>query len=216
MKRKVNYLIGLSFLLIIILGSSYAFSKYNSEVTGEAEADIANWNITVNDCSITKPDKNNTTCFEESVNDETGEVTLIKNFGVSEIFYSNNGNDNVVNNKIAPGSSGSFKIKIRPNDTEVSIKYTIKAWLASENVSIKLYRSDPNMDNKIPLDEEGYTGIIKYSPNNLDYEDVITIYVDWVAEVDEETNLTDTELGTNGGTPKLKVPVQIVFEQYNG
>lgn len=216
MNRKVNYLIALSFLLILILGSSYAFSKYKTEVSGEAQADIANWNISVNDCNITNPDKTNTACFEESIDSESGVVTLIKNFDVDDISYSNNGNDNVVNDKIAPGSSGSFKIKIKPNDTEVSIKYTLKAWLADENVAIKLYRSDSNSDNKIPLEEDGYTGIIKYSPDNTMYEDVITLYVDWISEVSEEANAVDTELGTNGGTPKLEIPVQIVFEQYIG
>lgn len=216
MNKKVNFLIILSFLFILILGSSIAYSKYRTDVTGDAKADIANWNISVNGCTITNPDRDNPNCFEESTDTDTGVVTLVKNFGVSDITYDNNGNDNVVNTKIAPGSSGRFKIVIRPNDTEVSFQYTLKAWLAKSNAAIRLYRSDPNTDNKVLLEEDGYTGIISYSSTNQDYEEEITIYVDWVSEVDDETNAIDTELGTNGGSPTLAIPVQIVFEQYKG
>lgn len=216
MNRKIYYLIGLSFLLVIILGASITYSKYKSDVTGEAQADIANWNITVNDCNVSKPDKDNTACFVENVDPDNGTITLLRNFGINDISYTNNGNDNVVNDKIAPGSSGSFKIRIKPNDTEVSIKYNLKAWLDNKDIAIKLYRSDPNSDNKIPLEEDGYSGLIEYSTDNINYEEVITIYVDWVSEVDDNGNLIDTELGTSAGSPVLNIPVQIEFEQYNG
>lgn len=215
MNKKVNLFLLLSFLFIFILGSSIAYSKYRTEVTGDAQADIANWNISVNGCSITNPDTENSDCFEESTS-TTGTVTLVKNFNITDITYDNQGNDNVVDTKIAPGSSGTFKIVIRPNDTEVSFRYTLKAWLEKSNAAIRLYRSDPNSSNKVLLEEDGYSGIISYSPDYSDYEEEITIYVDWIAEVDDETNEVDTELGTNGGSPTLNIPVQIVFEQYKG
>lgn len=215
MSRKVNVLVLLSFLFILIMGAAVAYSKYKTDVSGEAKADIANWNISVNDCNIVNPDKDNETCFLEKVNDD-GMVTVTRNFGIADIDYSNNNNDNVIDSKIAPGSSGTFKIAIKPNDTEVSIKYTLKASLAKENSSIKLYRSDPNGNNKVLLETDGYEGIIEYSADNASYEEVITIYVDWEKTNSPENDKIDTEIGTAGTSPILDLPVEIVFEQYRG
>lgn len=225
MNKKINVLIILSFLFILVFGAAYSYSKYSTEVSGSASADVANWNITVNGCDIVNPDKTNTSCFNETVNTEDNTVTINKNFKITDFTYTNNSNPDVVGNKIAPGSSGTFKIKIKPNDTQVSIKYKLDVSLGKENDSIVLYRSDPNDTNKVLMEEEGYEGLLQYTDNGFTYVNSsgnvelidsieFIIYVEWLN--DENNNSIDTEIGTSGTAPKLDIPVSIQFDQYLG
>ena len=227
MNKKVSLLIILSFLLIIVIGGAYSYSKYNTEVSGSANAKVSKWNITVNNCNIVNPDKTNTDCFMETVDADNNIVTINKNFnfGTGDFTYTNNNNNDVVDYKIAPGSSGTFKITIKPNDTQVSIKYKINVSLKKANSSILLYRSDPNETNKVLMENDGYEGVLQYNDTGftfLDNNGVIKngdivefiIYVDWIN--DEDNNDIDTEIGTSGTSPILEIPVEIVFEQYLG
>ena len=225
MNKKVRLLLILSFLLILVLGAAYSFSKYSTAISGTASADISKWNITVNDCNIVNPDKSNTSCFAETVNTEDNTVTVNKNFNISEFTYSNNNNADVVDSKIAPGSSGTFKITIKPNDTQVSIKYKLNVALGKANSSISLFRSDPNSTNKVPMETDGFEDILQYSDQGFTYVDangvtrsaseiVFIIYVDWIN--DEKNNDIDTEIGTSSTAPVLDIPVSINFEQYLG
>ncbi len=216
MNKKVNTIVLLSFLSILVLCTSYAYSKYKTNVMGEAIVDVAKWNISVNECNIVNSNSEIDNCFVNEVDEETGVVNVKRNYGIKDIEYSNNGSSTIVANKIGPGSKGYFKIKIKPNDTEVSIKYKLKAWLTQENYSIKLYRSDPNSDNKVELEKDGYEGLIKYSPTNKNYEEIIIIYVDWENDSSGANDKFDTQIGTSGSAPILEVPVLIEFEQYKG
>jgi len=217
MNRKINTLLILSFLFVVIVGGSYAYSKYTSNTKGSIDADIAKWNISVNDCNIVNPDTNtNSECFEQVVEEDGETITLKRNFNITDITYDNNGNGSITNNKIGPGSTGYFKLKIRPNDTEVSIKYNLKVSVGPKNDFIKLYRIGPDSDEKILIDEEGYSNVIKYSTDNKNYEDEITIIVDW--ENDDSNNEYDSAIGVDidGTNPVLSIPISISFEQFKG
>ena len=217
MKRKMKVLVVLSFLLVLLLGMSYAYSKYKSDVSGVASLDIANWHITVNDCDIVTPDETNEECFTPAVLDnENNVIKVAKNFKATDFTYDNNSNQNVVDNKIAPGSSGTFKIKIKPNDTEVSIKYHLTATLEIPNDSIELYIKGPTENSRIPLTDAGYDGLILYNANNANYVEELMIYVDWVNDDTGASDEVDTIIGTSGSAPVLGMPIEIVFEQYNG
>lgn len=226
MNKKVNVLIILSFLLILVLGGAYTYSKYSTAASGDATVDVANWNMLVNGCNIVNPDENtNAECFEQ-VSNEDGTVTITKNFDISDFSYSNANNKNdVVDNKIAPGSEGEFEISIDPNDTEVSIEYTMYITLVKENSSISIDRSEPNSTTMVDMEENGYHGILKYTDSGFvhidDNGNEITadsfdflVHVLW--ENNEANNEIDTEIGTSSEAPVLEISVDIVFEQYLG
>lgn len=227
MKKPLKTIIPLLFALVLIIGFSVTYSKYISSLTGSVDLNVAKWNITVNGCNIVNPNdqNNNPKCFSTIVND-ANETVITKNFNIEDFTYSSNGNLDVVPNKIAPGSSGTFKIAIEPNDTEVSIKYKLKIGLKKPNSSIKLFRSDPNdFTKKIPMEENGYEGLINYSQDgfyfiNKNNEKVnaskieFIIYVEWIN--DEKNNDKDTELGTSSNVPLLELPTTIEFNQYTG
>ena len=42
------------------------------------------------------------------------------------------------------------------------------------------------------------------------------IYVDWVNDDTGASDEVDTIIGTSGSAPVLGMPIEIVFEQYNG
>ncbi len=213
MNRKVKILVILAFLFLIVLIGSYSYSKYRSSVTGQASANVAKWNITVNGCNVVNPDTSNAECFESKINaDDT--VTILRNFKITEFTYGNEELNNVTRDKIAPGSTGNFKIRIKPNDTEVSIKYTINSHIADSDYSLKYYVKGPNDSTRIEMPASGYVGYINYQDGHQNYEEVITFYVDWIN--DEDENERDTIVGTKSTDPKLDIPVEITFEQYNG
>ena len=213
MNRKVKILIVLAFLFLVVLIGSYSYSKYRSDVTGAVSADVAKWNITVNGCNIVDPDTTNSACFASKVN-EDDTVTILRNFNISEFTYSNSDLNNVERDKIAPGSSGEFVLRIKPNDTEVSIKYTINSRIVDSDFALKYYVKGPGDNTRIEMPQSGYVGYINYDASNTNYEEVITFYVDWLN--DESANEKDTQIGTKSIDPKLEIPVEITFEQYNG
>ena len=215
MKGKGKLLIILTFLFAVIILGSYSYSKYRSDITGEAKTDVAKWNISVNGCYIAKPSNNSdSTCYLETVNQSTGAVTVVRNFKITEFVINNNGNGNVVDGKIAPGSSGTFNIKIKPNDTEVSFRYTINSHIEDDNLSLSYSIKGPGDTDYRPMPATGYVGRIDYSASNTNYEEVISFKVDWIN--DENHNKEDTVIGTKSIDPKLEIPVEITFEQYNG
>ena len=224
MNKKMRVLLLLSFLFILVLGAAYTYSKYYTEVSGVASADVAEWDIIVNNCKIDRPNESDATCFEQIDNGD-GTFTLKKNFNISDMTYSNSDLENVAENKLSPGSSGTFKVVIEPGETQVSIKYTMDVSLLYDNSSIALYRSDPNSNNKIPMEEDGFVDYMYYTDSGFTYKDSngivksaerleFIIYVEWVN--DENNNEADTIIGTSGTAPVLEIPVNILFEQYLG
>lgn len=133
----------LSFLFVIILGGAYSYSKYTSSISGTADADVADWNMKVNGCSIVTDRGEG--CFEYVTN-EDGSISVVKNYTISDFkYFVQPGNEDfITENKIAPGASGIFEIEIDPNATQVSFMYDLNVTQAVPNESIDIYVSRPN------------------------------------------------------------------------
>ena len=96
-KKIVIVLIVLLILLFALLGGS-TYAKYKSKVTGNANADVSNWNFLVN---------NNKEIMQ----------TISLNSTIN--------NSTLVGNKIAPGTSGSFQIKLDATNSETGVNYIV-------------------------------------------------------------------------------------------
>ena len=100
MSKKKKAVIALCILVVMLVafigGQSYA--KYISQVRGNGIAEIATWSF--------------------KVNGEKEQVQEIR-------LASTCNNQTLVNNKIAPGTSGSFNIKIDATGSDVGINYNI-------------------------------------------------------------------------------------------
>lgn len=225
MNKKINIIIVLSFLLIVLLGGAYTYSRYRTETGGKAVAEVANWNITVNDCNIVNPDTNNTECFASEVDEESGNIIVTKNYSITDITYvvDKDSVGTIDPNKIGPGSSGYFDIVIKPNDTQVSINYSLKITFPDDN-AIKFSRSDPNEIEQTSneMEKDGYNGTLYYTRNGFKLNEYdagtvdsvsFRIYVIWEYTENEGNDEDDTRIGTSSNDPRLNIPVTIEFEQ---
>ncbi len=163
MRNKVNIIITLSLLLIVIMGGTYAYSRYAQAAIAEGTMPTAKWDILVNNCNIVTPDHNNKECFESIEGNEAEGLPekIVKTFRIEGPFedgedyqeykpYDDPDNEPqdeaiVAENKIAPGSESIIKINVDSNNTKVAYKYTLKVNKPQQdeqeidNNSIKLY-----------------------------------------------------------------------------
>lgn len=101
MSKKKKVIIVSSILIIMLLAfiGGQAYAKYISQVRGNGIAEIATWSFKVN-----------------GQKEQVQEIKLV----------STHNSETLVNNKIAPGTSGSFNIIVDATGSEVGIKYNIK------------------------------------------------------------------------------------------
>ena len=100
MSKKKKAVIALCILVVMLIAfiGGQAYAKYISQVRGNGIAEIATWSF--------------------KVNGEKEQVQEIR-------LASTCNNQTLVNNKIAPGTSGSFNIKIDATGSDVGINYNI-------------------------------------------------------------------------------------------
>ena len=108
MSKKKTALLVICLLLALILSFMIGktFSKYISEVKGTGTAEIANWVFKVN-----------------------GKEDAIQNVNLLSTYN----NETLINNKVAPGTSGSFNIVVDATGSEVGVDYVIQFLNESEN-----------------------------------------------------------------------------------
>lgn len=101
MSKKKKVIIVSSILIIMLLAfiGGQAYAKYISQVRGNGIAEIATWSFKVN-----------------GKKEQVQEIKLVSTYN----------SETLVNNKIAPGTSGSFNIIVDATGSEVGIKYNIK------------------------------------------------------------------------------------------
>ena len=101
MSKRKKVIIVSSILIIMLLAfiGGQAYAKYISQVRGNGIAEIATWSFKVN-----------------GQKEQVQEIKLVSTYN----------SETLVNNKIAPGTSGSFNIIVDATGSEVGIKYNIK------------------------------------------------------------------------------------------
>ena len=96
-KKIILVVVAIIAILVSFLGGQ-AYAKYMSKVTGNGTAEIASWKFKVNE----NEEKMQTISLSSTVNNFT-----------------------LANKKVAPGTSGSFQIKLDSTDADVGVMYTI-------------------------------------------------------------------------------------------
>lgn len=235
--NKLSLLAILSFLLVLVLAGSYAYSKYVGVAVATGELKVAVWSIKVNGCDVVDPTKNPASiasqCFQTVASeDDPDELILVKNFVVTDddiSYYPLENEELVGSRKIAPGTEARFNITIDPGLTEAAFKYDLKSWFAGENAFIKIYVIELDENNVSKKNEDGseisyeitnskYTNTILFSEDSdIDRIHRLQIKVVWENDETGETDKTDTEIGTalreNGESPIMEIPVRINFQQ---
>ena len=151
-------------LIVAIVLSMYAYSKYTSTLTGNGTSTVAKWSFKVNEQTQTIPDIN------------LGETM--------------DAHSNVVDKKLAPGTSGHFDLILDGSGSEVAIDYNIKLAITQKPTNLKFYLDDKY---QTPISETDGTLNIAGS---IALEDVNTpltktIYWQWPYETGKTSNEID-------------------------
>ena len=161
MSKKKTILLVIAVLLVIILSFMIGktFSKYVSEVKGTGTAEIANWVFKVN-----------------------GKEDVIQNVNLLSTYD----NETLINNKVAPGTSGSFNIIVDATGSDVGIDYAIQFLNESEKPQNLIFTYDDKQYTTIQDLEEDLSGTINANDENKSR--TITINWEWQYETGEDEN----------------------------
>lgn len=169
-KKDIKFII----IFIFIVGISFiylfqaTYAKYRKQITTEVNANVASWNIKINDEAIANKKK-------------------LAN-SITPIFDEN---EYVKANTLAPGVTGHFDIIIDSFNVDVDFTYEITASLAEDTdlKDFKITGYELNDSGTINKYDSGVTGdLVKNTKNTK-----IRFYVAWI---DDDTNEMDNSEDT--------------------
>ena len=146
--------------LMIILGKG-SYSKYLTQVNGKGVIEVAKWAFLVN-----------------------GETASITNINLAKTYTP----ETLAQNTIAPGTSGSFDIKIDTTGSEVGINYDVKFENENSKPQNLKYTYDGHTVNTIKELEPFLIGTI--DANSNEKVKIMTIEWNWPYE----TGSSETEI----------------------
>lgn len=160
----VLLLLLLAFVLLLVGGS---YSRYLTQVEGKGVIQIAKWAFLVN-----------------------GQTATITNLNLANTYHS----DTLVENRIAPGTNGSFDIIIDTTGSEVGIDYEVKFTNEQSKPQNLQFSYDGHKANTIKELEEFLKGTVE--ANSKEKIKTMTIEWNWPYEtgnVPNEKILADTK-----------------------
>ena len=191
--KKMNKVLCMIFLLFFIyfIKNVQTYSKYNTENDGRDSTTVAQWNVKI------------------------GQNNLNDGYDFSnELVLKTENNKNVIEGKIAPGTSISTQFSLDCSECETSVKYIVKpAQIKCDEKedSRFIVASIDNEKSTMKYDEEEdyYYGIIDLR----DTYKVINIkaIVKW--NNDDKNNVADTENGVENSI--IVLPLTVRVEQIN-
>jgi len=171
MKKKLSVLLVLVLAVAISaysVGGTYA--KYTTTANVSGSAQVAKWAIAFSD-------------GENTITDGTS-----FNLGITA-------DANVVSDKIAPGTNGSFTFGVDSTGTEVSYNYLISFTVDNKPTNLKFY-SDSAYTNEITAVNGVYTVVNTDVTLGSTVPANTTVYWVWEYDVDDDDTTTETNEAT--------------------
>lgn len=164
MNKKKTALLVICAILAIILSFMIGktFAKYVSEVKGAGTAEIANWVFKVN-----------------------GKEDVVQNVNLLSTYH----NETLINNKVAPGTSGSFNIVVDATGSEVGVDYAIEFLNESQKPQNLIFIYEDKPYTTIQDLEKDLSGTINANDENKIRN--VTINWEWQYETGENANEID-------------------------
>ena len=171
--RNKPVIILLALLLITaIVFSMYAYAKYKTTLKGNGTAQVAKWSFKVNGQTQTIPDIDLATTMKKV--------------------------NNVAENKIAPGTEGSFDLNLDATGSEVAVDYNIKLAITEKPTNLKFYL-DNTYETEI-AETEGTLNVSGSIPLEIINTPITkTIYWKWPYQ----TGTTENEVKENDKTDTI-------------
>ena len=166
-KRKVKIILIIVIVCIALtmsffIGKTYA--RYLAQVNGKGEGKIANWSFVIND-----------------------NENAIQNINLQSTLD----NEKINNNKIAPGTSGEFNIKIDATNSDVGINYNIGIENEINKPQNLIFKyQDKSFNSMLDLAKE-----LKGTINANDKNRVINFIIQW--EWNYQTGENEQEINEN-------------------
>ncbi len=163
-KKKIILVVAILSCIAFSFIGGQSYSKYVSEVKGNGLAEVATWSFKVN-----------------------GQREQVQTIQLS----STCNNETLVNNKIAPGTRGSFNIIVDGTGSEVGINYNIKFANESAKPANLKFIYDSQEYSSVAELEENLSGTIKAT----DEDKTRTLTISWVWLY--ETGSNQTQIANN-------------------
>ena len=161
MNKKRNILIIVLILLAMMISflGGKTFSKYLSEIQGSGTAEIANWVFKVN-----------------------GKEDSVQSVNLLSTYH----NETLINNKVAPGTKGSFNIVIDATGSEVGVDYEVKFLNETQKPQNLVFIHNNQEYATVQELEENLSGTIDANEENKTR--TITINWEWQYETGDNEN----------------------------
>lgn len=188
MNKKILYLLFISFVLITTYEVMDAYGLFESKNKLVVNQNVARWKILINGSNITEED-----------------------FVINSINVE--GNENVLNGKLAPGVRGYFDIEIDPQ-ADTSIVYSISFDFSQISDSFIVENiEETTSGNLIRTDESTYSKVITLNEIKENKKNNVRVYLKW--ENKEDNNATDSKIGLTENN-YINIPVSVSAMQYFG
>lgn len=163
-KRKIILVSSILVLILISFFIGQAYAKYFTKLKGEGAAEIASWDFKVN-----------------------GQKEQVEKINLNSTMN----NESLIENKIAPGTEGSFNIVIDATGTDVGINYNIDFSEETNKPTNLKFTYDEKEYNSIEELTEDLSGVINANDENKER----TLNIKW--KWDYETGETPEEIASN-------------------
>ena len=163
-KKKILLIVAILLVILVSFFCGRAFAKYKAEVKGSGTAEIANWVFKVN-----------------GKEDQIQKIDLLSTYD----------NETLIDNKIAPGTSGKFDITLDATGSDVGVNYQVRFLNESEKPQNLIFVYDNNEYSTIQDLEQNLTGTIDANEENK----TRTITIEWKWKY--ETGSTEEEINQN-------------------
>ena len=169
-KKKILLIVAILLVILVSFFCGRAFAKYKAEVKGSGTAEIANWVFKVN-----------------GKEDQIQKIDLLSTYD----------NETLIDNKIAPGTSGKFDIILDATGSDVGVNYQVRFLNESEKPQNLIFVYDNNEYSTIQDLEQNLTGTIDANEENK----TRTITIEWKWKY--ETGSTEEEINQNDIIDKI-------------
>ncbi len=179
-------------VMICVVSISSTYAKYTTTVTGTDSAKVALWKFEINDTALASGETTYTLGLFNTINELDGSASVSPETDVKS------------GKIIAPGTQGSFDIKIK-NASEVNATYKIDFELTGATGMNLKFSTDGGSTWADSLTKIPATDIA------MGATETVNVAWKWEYEVDDATNTADTTLGVAGSaTPTVTATLNLV------
>ena len=200
--KKLYFLIFFAAVLFLSYEIADSYAKYASSANGTLEKQAGAWVIRIN-------------------NENVVASGIERTFSINSLEYPLN--EYVLENKMAPSSSGYFDIVIDPTGSSTAVVYDVTLNFDELDISdsinfdsaYKVINGTETSTGLVRTGENTYSGIITLTEVKASTATRLRFYIEWEEDGTGQNDADDSVLGLSRNVT-LSIPVTVVVRQYLG